>query len=204
MSPWKAVLAPVFAPLLFAPKTITYHRKESQTSFSAIGISRNVRLSLIGPESSDRIDGPSVTYEYFEALKVTPPIARLFTDENDHPGAEPTTLIWERLWKTHFWAKDSIIGESISLTGQIYTGIGVLPTIYPIESRNVWTPLGPIEDKGVFPERENHPDLKVIATIKPGIGLDQARSDLEHIDAELANEYPVINEGITVTIKSMS
>ncbi len=177
--------------------------QERQNSFSAIGVSRNGGFSLIGPDSSERINGVRITHEYLEVLKVAPLIGRLFSAEDDHPGAEPTALIGERLWRNRFGAKDSIIGETKNLTGQLYTIIGVLPAIYPIESRDVWTPLGLIADKGVFPDRDNHPGLRAIARIKPGIKLDQARSNLERIAADLAVEYPNTNAGHTVTVESL-
>jgi len=169
-----------------------------QTSFSAIGASRGQGYNYMGPEGAERIEGANATHDYFSALEVSPIIGRLFTAEDDHPGAEPTVILGEGFWRSRFGAKESVIGETIRLTDQVYTVIGVLPSVSPINRTKVWTPLDQMAEKSGLLNRGRRSNTKGVGRLKPGATLGQ---ELENITAQLAVEYPAANADVKVEVE---
>ncbi len=174
---------------------------DQQSSFTSFALYRGQGYNLIDQGEAHRLRGYSVTHEYFEAFQADPIIGRLFTPEDDQPSAKPTAVIGEQLWRNRFNARETIIGETINLTGELFTVIGVAPGIYPIDSRDVFTPLGLLTGEGQFTNRGSHPGFVVIARLKPDVSLDQARVDMQSIASRLEVEYPDSNTGWGVYMK---
>ncbi|MBO0720190.1 MAG: ABC transporter permease, partial [Blastocatellia bacterium] len=103
------------------------------------------------------------------------------------------------LWQSRFGADRRVIGRTISLSGESYEVIGVLPPSFPFpaEGLGLWVPL-----KLSSRERLNRAlhYLRVFARIKPGITLQQARADMERVGAELMREYPAENPDHTASV----
>ncbi len=175
--------------------------RERQTSFSAIGASRGQGYNYIGPDGAELIEGANVTHDYFGTLGISPVIGRLFTAEDDSPGAKPTVILGENFWRSRFGAKESAIGETIQLTNQIYTIVGVLPSVYPIKGAKVWIPLEQMAEKSGLLNRGRHSNSTSVGRLKPGVTLEQARQELENIAAQLAVEYPATNADVKVDVK---
>ena len=101
--------------------------RERQTSFSALGGARSQGFNYVGREESERLSGAMATHDVFAALGVKPLRGRLFIENDDRPGAEPTAVIGESLWRRQFGGRDDVINRQITLSGRPYTIIGVLP-----------------------------------------------------------------------------
>ena len=59
---------------------------------------------------------------------------------------------------------------------------------------DVFTPIGQDASPGMQ-KRDRHPGIKVVARLRPGVTLAQARTELELIGRHLAKQYPESNEG---------
>jgi putative ABC transport system permease protein len=167
------------------------------TSFSAMGAITWGSISLAGKESPELLGVAYVTTGFLRALGVTPVAGRAFADGEDRAGADPRIVILShRLWTTQFGADRSIVGRTITLSGQSYRVIGVLPPGTPwLDAGDLFMPLirGPNEDRDSF-------ELTAIARLGPGITIDRAKSDLERIAGQLASQYPEA-KGMGVTIE---
>jgi hypothetical protein len=83
-----------------------------------------------------------VTPRSFQFLPAVPIIGRVFTAEDSAPGAEPTVLVRERLWRRRFGGSQSILGQSIQLSGLNRAVVGVLPDAFKFPSSGeIWLPL---------------------------------------------------------------
>src|SRR5215510_1639829 len=70
-------------------------------------------------------------------------LGRLFTDQDDRPGATPTALISHGLWTEKFGGDSSVIGKTIRLNGAPFEVIGVLPPGFEFLRRDdIYVPLG--------------------------------------------------------------
>jgi putative ABC transport system permease protein len=137
-------------------------------------------------------------------LGVEPLLGRNFTAEEDQPGSPRVVVLSHALWQRRFGGDEGVLGRSITLDGDPYEVIGVMPEgfVYPLFTRRVemWLPIGHFAE-GWLERRGNHPGIYVTARTLPGVDLGQARADMDRIGAELAAEYPDSNakHGVSFT-----
>ena len=177
-----------------------------QQTLSAIGVARFQGFNYIGPTDTERLTGAMASHDLFTALGVAPLRGRLFRAEEDKPGAERTVLIGESLWRRLFGGRDSILGEKIQLSGDLYTVIGIMPAAfqYPSRLNELWVPPGLSADQPTYQTRGNHPGLYAVARLKPGVSCDAALADLKAIAHQLAEEYPQANARQSVAVQRLT
>jgi predicted permease len=177
-----------------------------QQSFSAIGLARGQSFNYVKKGEAERLAGAQATHDLFTAFGISALRGRLFTPDDDKPGAERTVLIRESLWQRAFAGRDSVIGEQIQLNGQFSTIIGVLSDDiqYPSLQTEIWEPLGLSVDQSPFQARGNHPGLYAIARMKPGITFELAQAEMRRIGDQLAQEYPATNAHQSVMVTRLT
>ena len=165
---------------------------------------RNTR-NLDGPGDPERVGTVRITAGLFDLLGVKPQLGRWFTRADEDRGAPDVAVISDSLWRRHFSADPHVIGGRISLDGQPHTVVGITPRdlhffrghqldrlrMMP-EHADVFTPmrLRPAELAGRLP----NPVYASIARLKPGISVQQARSELAASMERLRTEHPDIQE----------
>jgi putative ABC transport system permease protein len=178
-------------------------RQENQV-FEKFGVYRRQSYNLTGSGEPERLTGGQLSADLFAALRVQPALGRLFTNDEDKPGATPVVLLGDPLWKRLFGADPNIVDQSITLDGRAFTVVGVMPPDFRFPSRaDLWTPVGQEANQAGWISRGNHPGLYGIARLKPGVTLAQARADFENITAGLEQRYPDSNKGNSATITPM-
>jgi predicted permease len=174
-------------------------QKQNQT-FSSMAISRAFAFSLIGAGEPERVNARLVSADYFSVLGVKPALGRTFVAGEDESGSEPVALISEDLWQRKFGAAPSVLGKGITLDDRSYSVIGVIPASFTLLRRvEVYVPLGQWNGPALK-SRTAALGLHGIGRLKPGVTIDQARSDLNRVMADLANIYPESNRGNGATI----
>jgi predicted permease len=171
-----------------------------QKSFTQLGVFRGQSFNYVGPAETERINGAQFTHAMLPALGVAPLLGRWFTADEDKPGAVRTALISESFWRRFFAGRPGVLGEKLTLSGELYTVIGVMPASFrfPTNGPDVWVPFGLVADVNM--NRGNHPGLYGIGRLKPGLTIETARTDLVAIARQLAGEYPQSNTGASVTL----
>ena len=109
-------------------------------------------------------------------------------------------VLSERLWRRNFGSDRSILGRMVQFDGSARTVIGVMPANFdPIQNREeLWVPIA------FTPERRAQHDehaYMVFGRLKPGVGLQQAQSEMDIVSKQQALKYPDENgdRGIRVT-----
>src|SRR4029079_9614449 len=113
----------------------------------------------------------------------------------DKAGAVPTALISHGLWREKFGGDQAVIGKTISLDGNQFEVIGVLPPGFELLRRDdIFVPLGLwfTPDHNLL-KRSNQFPLYVLGRLKRSITVEQSRTELMAIAAQLAREYPATN-----------
>ena len=125
---------------------------------------------------------------FFPVLRASPLIGRTFTYEENEIGRDNVVILSHGLWVRRFNADPSIMGRTIRLNGVPVTVVGVMkPDFrYPSRTAELWMPLAvpPAE----YLQRYSA-SYMAIARLKPGVTLDQARSDLHRVSMDLARQY---------------
>jgi predicted permease len=165
--------------------------REQQRSFTAIGVARPDNFNYIGSSETEQLRGAEVSHDLFTVIGMAPIRGRLFTVEDDKPGAKRTVVIRSSLWKRLFGERDSVIGETINLSGAFYTIIGVLPDelMVPLDGAELWIPvslsLSDNDLKYYYRDR-----LHAFGRLKQGVELESARAEMRVLAIQLEREHP--------------
>ncbi|MFL6530489.1 MAG: ADOP family duplicated permease [Chthoniobacterales bacterium] len=178
--------------------------QQQATVFSGMAAFAEKSFNLTGVGEPERLDGRRVSANLFDLLGVKPIIGRTFVPEEDQPGTK-VALLNESLWKRRFGSDPGVIGRALNLNGESYTVVGVLPRSVQLPAfgnwrDQVWVPLAfPSEEAA---SRGDH-FLEVIARMKPGVKLEQAKAEMQTITARLAQQYPEQNTRISSVVNPL-
>ncbi len=171
--------------------------KTQSQSFEEMGGFVNTRLTLTSNGEPERYDGAYVTDGFFEVLGIPVLRGRTFTPDEDKPNSSRVVVLAYGLWQRRFGGDPNIIGSAITLNGNPYTVIGIMPPDFkhprPETNRQaeMWLPLQ--EDYASAGRRGDY--LGVIARLKPNVPIEQARAEMVTIAAQLEKQYPASNTG---------
>ena len=156
---------------------------ERSRTLEAIAVMRPWQPTITGGTEPERLEGQRVSFEYFRALGVTPTLGRAFEAGDDRVGGPRVVILSDRLWRRRFGGDPAIVGRNITLDDNLATVIGVMPASFEnvlSPAAEAWTPLQ--YDATLPPQgREWGHHLRMIARLKPGTGVDQARHELDAI-----------------------
>jgi predicted permease len=135
-----------------------------------------------------------VSADFFTVYGIQPTVGRNFTAEDDRQGADPVTIISERLWARKFNSAADLVGKSITLDDRSYRVIGITRGTSRESTTDVFVPIG-AWNVPMLKNRGSALGLHGIGRLKPGVTVDQANADLNRIMQTLAEMYPANNKG---------
>src|SRR5581483_11728160 len=146
-------------------------------------------FNLTGDGEPEKIDSQGVTANFFSLLGVEPKQGRTFLPEEDQPGSSKVTVLGYGLWQRRFGGDPAVVGKDVLLDGQKYTVVGVMPAGFQFLSKEVglWVPAA--FSKEELTNRGSH-YLTVVARMKPGVTLAQAKSDIAGIMQRINRDFP--------------
>jgi putative ABC transport system permease protein len=172
--------------------------------FESIGVSNFRDYNLTGSGEPERLRTGQVSADLLSTLRIHAVVGRLFTNEEDQPGAPAVVVLSHGLWQRRFGSDPQILNQSLMLNDRPYTVIGVMPRDFRFSPRTeLWVPVGQLSDQPSLKPRDNHPGLHAVARLKTGVTLEQARVELDAIAANLEQAYPDSNKNIGVRITPM-
>ncbi len=152
------------------------------------------------PGEPEYVNGRQISAELFPTLGISPLQGRAFRPDEDRPGAADVAMISYGLWQRDFGGQPSAIGRSLVYDGKPYTVVGIAPTGFLLDGEaDVFTPLEPRQNTDPRMQNRNAHFLRVMARLRRGFGLAQARAELALIARHLADEYPKSNAGLSMT-----
>ncbi|MEW6209483.1 MAG: ABC transporter permease [Acidobacteriota bacterium] len=176
--------------------------RNRNTTFQQMAAFSTTSYNLSGSGEPERVSGARVSSNLFSLLGIAPALGRAFTSEEETFGNHRVALISHALWQRRFAADRSVIDQSVTINGEHFTIIGVLPRgfSYPNRSVDVWTPLS-IEPGSENDTRGNY-WLSVISRLKPGVPIAQARSEMTSIAEKIDEETEGI-DGMGASVTSL-
>ena len=140
-------------------------------------------FNLSGAGDPERLEGVVATESFFTTLGVHAQRGRIFTAEEDRPEAEKVAVISHSLWRRHFNSDNAALGKTILLDSVPYVVIGVLPQPFRFPDLNLQPDVIVPAALPPFKGDDSQPMLivNVVGRLKPGVSLEQARSDLDNV-----------------------
>jgi putative ABC transport system permease protein len=167
--------------------------KQQNQSFEDIAVyNRFQTFNLTGRERPERIAGGRATANLFTVVGVQPALGRGFLPEEEGPGGRRVAILTDALWKRLFGSDPNVVGQDITLSGQIYTIVGILGPEMQFGSVELWVPLGDFVNENVL-KRGNHNGLVALGRLNAGVTFDRARADMDAIARGLELQYPDSN-----------
>src|SRR5262249_36169277 len=108
------------------PKYMAWRKAQSFQSIAAYDFG-SVNMNLGTGDRPNPVNGMHVTADFFKVFGVTPVLGRSFSPEEDTPNAGKFTVVTHHLWKNRLGADREIAGKAITLSGEHYVVLGVLP-----------------------------------------------------------------------------
>jgi len=176
--------------------------RRQNTVFTAIAGTQFVSFNYTGNTGAIRIDGAAVSANLLSLLGQQPLTGRGFEDADEQPGHDNVLLISETLWQRQFGDDHQILGKVVTMNGQKFTIIGVMPASFqfPFPGLEVWKPLAFVNS-----DLANRSDyrLQVVARLKDGVSVEQAKANMQSVCRRLEQDYPDTNTGVGVRIEDL-
>ncbi len=182
-----------------APANYIDWRDESQ-SFEAMAAADFWTPNLTGTDAPEHLWGLQVTQNMFPMLGVAPIMGRWFAPGEDTKGADHEVILSARLWKRRFNSDPNILDKTITLNGEAYAIVGIMPADFKFAPfwathAELWVP-NTLGDR--IQTREGN-SLRIFARLKPGVTVAQAQAEIKTITARLEKLYPGTNRAVVVT-----
>jgi predicted permease len=158
-------------------------------------------LNLSGAGEPERIRAARVSADLFELLRARPALGRAFLPEEDQHGGHRVVVLSHALWQRRFGGNPAVVGQTLSLSDQSYEVVGVMPPnfSFPRTTTEMWTPIAFSPTERAMRDTNF---LSVIARLKPGVTLEQARSEMGVLARGLSGQYPDTNTEVGVKVVS--
>jgi putative ABC transport system permease protein len=180
--------------------------RERARSFERIAAAIPYSRDYTGGNEPEVFFGAQVTEGFFEAFGVAPILGRTFLPAEHAVGGRPVAIITYGLWQRRFGGDPRLLDSAISLDGQPFTVVGILPRDFAPQilprpgELSVWTPKA-IRD---YEHRiRGSAWWNVVARLKPGVSIEAARAEMASIAASLAAEHPRTNDGRTAEVVAL-
>ncbi len=132
-------------------------------------------LNLSAGGSPERVIASRVSANFFTVLGAHPVAGRGFVAGEDRPGARKAVVIGHGLWERRFGAKADVVGTQVTLDGEPYTVVGVMPSSFRFPANaDIWTPL---ELNPGAADRTGY--LDVLGRMAGDGGIDAAQAEMD-------------------------
>ena len=166
----------------------------------ALASSVNLEFPLVVDGTPERIQGTTVTGNFFTLLGATPQAGRLLSADDDRGGVPARAVLSHRLWSTHLGGDPSIVGRELHVGPGTVTVVGVARPEFDFpHGVDIWVPL-----HAGFPEVEKNADLRVfrsVARMRPGVSIARTAARLDAIarNAESAQTRQTPGRRVLIT-----
>jgi macrolide transport system ATP-binding/permease protein len=178
--------------------------KRTNTVFSSMAAYGGTGYDLSTPSGTEPAPGARVGTEFFRTLGIKPALGRDFESREELPGASPVVMLSYGAWTRRYGGRADVVGRAVTLSGEAYTVIGILPREFqfaPRDNAEFWTPLVPTRE---CDKRRSCHDLSALARLKAGATVAGAQDQIETIAAQLERMYPDSNRGQGASVISLS
>ncbi|MGA7521911.1 MAG: ABC transporter permease [Acidobacteriaceae bacterium] len=169
--------------------------KRMNTVFSSLAAYQGVGDLLRGPNGTETVSGMEVSANFLRTLGMEPAMGRDFHPGEDAVSAPATLLLTYRGWQKWFGGRKDVVGQTVQLSGEPVTVIGVLPRSFVFALGGNPQYLKILQQRHGCVMRRSCHSLYGVGRLKDGVTVAAAREDMKAIAAQLAKVYPDSNRG---------
>jgi predicted permease len=167
--------------------------RERSKSFSALSSWQGQSFTLGSTNApARRIDGMMVASDFFRVLGVQPQLGRDFLRSDEQAGNR-SVILSDSLWRSAFNANPNTIGQTLHLSDEPFTVVGVMPKSFAFPNApdaQAWiTEARAREGNNPSASQRGWTQVSVIGRLAPGITAAQAHAEMDAIQRDLARTY---------------
>src|SRR5262245_21213805 len=159
--------------------------RDAQTVFVDLSPYSEAQFTIAAPEA-ERVVGEWITPRYLPTLGLTVSRGRNFDAIDDAlGGATRDAIIADGLWRRHFGADSGVVGKPLSVNGEPFTIIGIMPPAFAglTGQAEIFLPVSAMFDAATH-------EYDLVARLKPGVGVDQARTVASALGSLIDRTFP--------------
>jgi putative ABC transport system permease protein len=171
--------------------------KEAVRSYSGLTLilGANVNVADEG-RPAEQFSGSYNSANMFQLIGQRPVIGRDFRPEDDLPGADPTVILGNGIWKSRYGSDPAVIGHPIKINTLVATVVGVMaPDMKFPYNNDIWVPVSMLPPT-MLESKRGVRSFQVMGRLSPGVTLAQARAEIENVSTRLAHDFPDTNKEI--------
>jgi predicted permease len=175
--------------------------RERLAGLAEIGGYQQMTVNLGDATGTERYSGARVTTNLFDLLGSAVRLGRGFTDADGEPGAAPTVLLSDALWRNRFNADPAIIGTSVRINAHPANVIGVMPPDFSFPFKeSIWLPA----TIDAHAARDESGSWSLVARRGATVQLAAIRAALSGWEADARREAPRYFEDLTTGVEPLS
>jgi putative ABC transport system permease protein len=164
--------------------------RDRASSFERLGGYYAAAANLLIDGDPVRLSADHATASTFDALGITPAMGRTFGPDDETWGRDRVVVLSDGAWRRWFGGRPSIVGAPLSINGDPYTVIGVMPPgfRFPDRTAELWMPMA-FAPGDQLDTRGNY-FVSMVGRLRPGVSAERAERDLGRIVGEISAEDP--------------
>jgi predicted permease len=165
-----------------------YQDYQQNSSFEGLAAYTGGGAIMSGGGEPESIFAPRVSANFFSVLGVDPVLGRTFQGDEDKQGGPKVTVLTYGLWQRRFGGDTGIVGKALTINGESYTVIGVLPASFQFALRaaDLWLPYQPTQNQ--LTRRYMH-GTNLMARLKSGVTVPQAEAEVSLIASRIEQQH---------------
>ena len=161
---------------------------------------------LTGHGEPTTVPAAAVSASFFRLLGVAPNLGRVLLEPDDQRNAAPVVVLSDGFWQRRFGGDPQVVGRRLTLDGHSFEIIGVMPPEFDFpKGAELWIPVVPpihAASAGIKTDALEARWFGVLfglGRLKPAVTADQARRELDSINAEIERVAPNLPPRTVVT-----
>ena len=144
----------------------------------------------------EKVTEAFVTPRFLEVLGLSPALGRDFSPAEERFGGPHALLISDRYWRRRFGADASALGRQLRINGYAGSIVGIMPASFGFPDRDVdiWSA---VPTDAPYAQDRGSTWYLTVGRLKPSVTLEQARANLETVQAQLGKQYPQTDADLT-------
>ncbi len=173
------------------PKGALVAAQELSRTLDVAGFSDGEEFNLTGQGEAVRLEGSTVSANFFAVLGARPELGRTFDAGDDRPGRDRIVVLSHALWQSRFGGERATLGRTIVVEGVEREVVGVMPPgfRFPRAAAQLWVPLR--LDPGKSDDYWGFGWMPVVARLRAGTTLAQASQELRPMIGQIAALLPL-------------
>lgn len=167
---------------------------DASTRMEAVAVAEPWSLDLRLEGRTETLRTGAVSRGWFRILGAEALHGRTFTEQEYVEGNEQVVVLGHRAWMNRFGGDPGIVGRTITLDGEGWLVVGVLPATFGFPDRaDAWIPR-PVRAWDAQSRGANF--MTGVGLLAPGVSVPEAQAEADRLAASLAEAHPNTNASV--------